>query len=169
MGHLLLNCPRVIFDPNPNPFIQARAVAVNSGVPGAIFRFASQFESGLQNFFHLPTGFLDATTDVYVSYTNIYPRERSYNPYTNSHWVDVDSASLTCGQSDLLRTSQSRAFCTNGCSSDKTSDQVRCSSRHFILVYLTYSSQPAGWTRSRLCPFPCRSYWTFHSPTFSPG
>lgn len=56
----------VIFPPSNNPFIQARATATNSGVPGAIFRFASQLPNGPQSTFDLPNGFLDITRTVYV-------------------------------------------------------------------------------------------------------
>jgi hypothetical protein len=53
-------------NPNPDPFIQSRATATNSGVPGAIFRFASQLPNGPQSVFDAPNGFLDITKQVYV-------------------------------------------------------------------------------------------------------
>lgn len=56
----------VVFPNNTNPFIQARATATNSGVPGAIFRFASQSPGGPQSIFDLPNGLADITRTVYV-------------------------------------------------------------------------------------------------------
>lgn len=52
---------------NPDRFVAARATAVAAGVSGAIFRLASQQSGGLQATFDLPNGFLDLTTQVYVS------------------------------------------------------------------------------------------------------
>ncbi|KAF9039631.1 hypothetical protein BDZ89DRAFT_1129244 [Hymenopellis radicata] len=56
----------VVFPASPDPFVQARATATNTGVPGAIFRFASQLEGGPQSTFDLPNGFLDITSKVYT-------------------------------------------------------------------------------------------------------
>lgn len=59
---------RVKFTASNNSFVQARAVATNSGVPGAVFRFASQLgPAGLQATFDNPNGFLSITKQVYVS------------------------------------------------------------------------------------------------------
>ncbi|KAJ7084169.1 hypothetical protein C8R43DRAFT_1082852 [Mycena crocata] len=58
----------VIFQDNPNPFIQARATATKVGVPGAIFRSALQQINGLQSVFDLPNGFLDLTSTVYTQH-----------------------------------------------------------------------------------------------------
>lgn len=48
-------------------FVQARATAINSGIPGAIFRFATQQPNGPQATFDDPNGFLDITNHVYVN------------------------------------------------------------------------------------------------------
>ncbi|KAJ7736765.1 hypothetical protein DFH07DRAFT_842753 [Mycena maculata] len=56
----------VVFDNNTNPFIQARATATNIGVPGAIFRAATQSIGGVQGQFDLPNGFLDLTSTLYL-------------------------------------------------------------------------------------------------------
>ncbi|KAJ6617982.1 hypothetical protein B0H10DRAFT_2031581 [Mycena sp. CBHHK59/15] len=61
----------VIFDNNPNPFIQARATATKVGVPGAIFRSALQQPKGLQSVFDLPNGFLDLTQTIYTQHLAI--------------------------------------------------------------------------------------------------
>ncbi|CAK5263340.1 unnamed protein product [Mycena citricolor] len=55
----------VIFRPNVDPFIQARATATRVGVPGAIFRSALQSANGLQAIFGEPNGFLDIASNVY--------------------------------------------------------------------------------------------------------
>lgn len=60
-----LSCS-VVFDNSTNPFIQARATATNNGIPGAIFRAASELPNGPQGTFDLPNGFLDLTSQVYV-------------------------------------------------------------------------------------------------------
>ncbi|CAK5278238.1 unnamed protein product [Mycena citricolor] len=57
----------VIFRPNVDPFIQARATATRVGVPGAIFRSALQSANGLQAIFGEPNGFLDIASNVYFS------------------------------------------------------------------------------------------------------
>ncbi|KAF8187534.1 hypothetical protein K438DRAFT_1764701 [Mycena galopus ATCC 62051] len=56
----------VIFDNNPNPFIQARANAAQFGVPGAIFQSALQAKNGLQSVFDQPSGFLNRTAKYYT-------------------------------------------------------------------------------------------------------
>ncbi|KAJ7588894.1 hypothetical protein C8J56DRAFT_1049817 [Mycena floridula] len=61
----------VIFENNTNPFIQARATATNSGVSGAIFRFASQKPGGPQSVFNNPNGFLDITTKIYTQHLSL--------------------------------------------------------------------------------------------------
>ncbi|GLB42726.1 putative protein of unknown function (DUF3433) [Lyophyllum shimeji] len=61
----------VVFPENPNPFIQARAVATGSGVSGAIFRLASQSKDGLQAVFDLPNGFLDLSSTVYTQHLSL--------------------------------------------------------------------------------------------------
>lgn len=62
---------RLIFPTSGNSFVQARAVATRSGVPGAIFRFASQQERGPESVFERSgdnevNSFLDITRRVYV-------------------------------------------------------------------------------------------------------
>lgn len=60
------------FDPSNDTFVQARATATGSAVPGAVFRFASQQPNGAQPTFDDPNGFLDITHQVYVS-TKAFP------------------------------------------------------------------------------------------------
>ncbi|KAF7361328.1 hypothetical protein MSAN_01165400 [Mycena sanguinolenta] len=62
----------VIFPTNTtNPFINARAQGTNIGVPGAIFRAASQQFNGLQSVFDLPNGFLDLTNTIYTRHLGV--------------------------------------------------------------------------------------------------
>ncbi|KAG7442199.1 uncharacterized protein BT62DRAFT_922821 [Guyanagaster necrorhizus] len=58
----------VVFNSSTNPFIQARANATNTAIPGTVFRFASQLQNGPQSTFDLPNGFLDITTQVYTQH-----------------------------------------------------------------------------------------------------
>ncbi|KAJ7641417.1 hypothetical protein FB45DRAFT_900170 [Roridomyces roridus] len=64
----------VIFENNTNPFIEARATGIKIGVPGAIFRNASQQINGLQSVFDLPNGFLDLTRKVYTMHLAVAAR-----------------------------------------------------------------------------------------------
>lgn len=57
---------RVVFDSSNNTYIIARALAINSAVPGAIYRYASEQTGGLDSVFGDPNGFVDATTKIYV-------------------------------------------------------------------------------------------------------
>ena len=50
-----------------NSFVQARATAIRTGLPGAIFRFAAQGD--IHDVFNSETGFLDLTERIYVSGT----------------------------------------------------------------------------------------------------
>ncbi|GJE93537.1 DUF3433 domain-containing protein [Phanerochaete sordida] len=52
-----------------NDFVKARAVAIQSQIPGAIFRFASQDPNVLQTqFFDPPNGFLSLTDRIYTQH-----------------------------------------------------------------------------------------------------
>ena len=57
----------VVFNQSSDVFIAARAVAINSGLPGTIFRFASKKPGGVQSVFQDPYGWLNATSKIYVS------------------------------------------------------------------------------------------------------
>ncbi|KIJ47903.1 hypothetical protein M422DRAFT_778028 [Sphaerobolus stellatus SS14] len=55
-------------------FVNARALSVESGIPGSIFRVASDPNNpmgGLDNVFDDPNGFLDLTTKIYTQYLSI--------------------------------------------------------------------------------------------------
>ncbi|KAJ7262749.1 hypothetical protein B0H12DRAFT_1217525 [Mycena haematopus] len=65
----------VIFPENTNPFIQARADGTRVGVPGAIFRLATQQFNGLQSVFDLPNGFLDLTNTVYTQHLAVTAKD----------------------------------------------------------------------------------------------
>lgn len=64
---LTRNHYRVLFNQSSlNDFVKARAVAIQSQIPGAIFRFASQDPNILQQTFDSPAGFLLLTERIYV-------------------------------------------------------------------------------------------------------
>lgn len=54
-----------------NDFVKARAIAVSSQIPGAIFRFASQTPTSLEEAFATPNGFLNLTKDIYVRHSDV--------------------------------------------------------------------------------------------------
>ncbi|KDR72946.1 hypothetical protein GALMADRAFT_252304 [Galerina marginata CBS 339.88] len=56
----------VIFDNSTNPYINARAVATGSILPGAVFRAAQQKPNGPDSTFDLANGFLDLTSTLYT-------------------------------------------------------------------------------------------------------
>ncbi|KAJ7219468.1 hypothetical protein GGX14DRAFT_592313 [Mycena pura] len=61
----------VVFLPNNDTFVQARAVSIGSSVAGAIFRFASQLPGGVQPTFDDPNGFLSLTEKVFTQHLSI--------------------------------------------------------------------------------------------------
>lgn len=61
----------VMFDASNNSYIIARTLAINSGVPGAIYHFASQQPDGPQSVFDDPYGFVNATEKIYTQYLSI--------------------------------------------------------------------------------------------------
>ncbi|KAG2072503.1 hypothetical protein BDR04DRAFT_1230480 [Suillus decipiens] len=61
----------VIFDASNNSYIIARALAINSGIPGAIYRFAEQQPNGPESVFGDPYGFVNATKNIYTQYLSI--------------------------------------------------------------------------------------------------
>jgi hypothetical protein len=70
---------RVVFNlTNQDAFVQARASAVNTGLPGAVFRFASLQQGGLPAAFDQPDSFAPWAETFYV-------REDVPSPRTTSH------------------------------------------------------------------------------------
>jgi hypothetical protein len=61
----------VVFDASNSSYIIARALAINSGIPGAIYSFASQQPDGPQSVFDDPYGFVNATKNIYTQYLSI--------------------------------------------------------------------------------------------------
>jgi hypothetical protein len=61
----------VISDASNSSYIIARALTINSGIPGAIYSFASQQPDGPQSVFDDPYGFVNATKDIYTQYLSI--------------------------------------------------------------------------------------------------
>ncbi|OJA11337.1 hypothetical protein AZE42_04932 [Rhizopogon vesiculosus] len=61
----------VIFDSSNNTYIAARAVAIGSAVPGAIYQYASDQTGGIESTFDDPDGFVDATTKIYTQHLSV--------------------------------------------------------------------------------------------------
>ncbi|KAG1820009.1 hypothetical protein EV424DRAFT_1323021 [Suillus variegatus] len=61
----------VMFDASNNTYLIARSLAINSGIPGAIYHFASQQPNGPQSVFDDPYGFVNATKKIYTQYLSI--------------------------------------------------------------------------------------------------
>ncbi|KIK54647.1 hypothetical protein GYMLUDRAFT_231808 [Collybiopsis luxurians FD-317 M1] len=73
----------VIFENQTDPFIQARAIATNNGVPGAIFRFASQSSGGADAEFEKPNSFVDLTSQVYTQFLSLVAKSIYFVPQDN--------------------------------------------------------------------------------------
>ncbi|KAJ6502367.1 hypothetical protein C8R45DRAFT_862215 [Mycena sanguinolenta] len=58
----------VKFTQSNDTFVQARATSISAGVSGAIFRFASQQQGGVQPMFDDPSGFLNITQRIYTQH-----------------------------------------------------------------------------------------------------
>lgn len=70
----------VVFNQSSNVFIAARAIAINSGVPGTVFRFASQQPGGVQSVFNNPHGWLNATSNIYTQHLAIATQAVYFGP-----------------------------------------------------------------------------------------
>ncbi|KAF9221127.1 hypothetical protein BS17DRAFT_785959 [Gyrodon lividus] len=85
----------VMFDQSDNIYIASRAIAINSGVPGTIYRYASQQPNGPLSVFEDPYGFLNATTKIYTQHLAIAAQANYFGPSST-----IISAQLT---SDIPR------------------------------------------------------------------
>ncbi|KAL4065571.1 hypothetical protein V8B97DRAFT_1150902 [Scleroderma yunnanense] len=70
----------VVFNQSSNVFIAARALAINSGVPGTIYRFASLQPGGMQSVFNDPYGWLNATSKIYTQHLAIAAQDVYLGP-----------------------------------------------------------------------------------------
>jgi hypothetical protein len=112
---------RVVFDTSSaDKFVQARATSINSGIPGAIFRFATQQLNGAQATFDDPSGFLDITKRVYV----IGLCESLSTLSINGSWL-TDAAPRHRSQIGILRSRQPNITCANDISRTKVIHLVR--------------------------------------------
>jgi len=64
-----------------NTFIQARATAIRSGIPGAMFRLASQSEEGLGFYFSNPDGFLNLANTIYTQHLSVSAKSIYFVPF----------------------------------------------------------------------------------------
>lgn len=81
----------VIFDASNNSYIIARALAINSGIPGAIYRFASQQPDGPQSVFDDPYGFLNATNKIYTQHLSIAAQSIYFLPENTTISAELTS------------------------------------------------------------------------------
>ena len=80
---------RVVFNQSSNVFIAARAIVINSGLPGTVFRFASKQPGGIQSVFQDPCGWLNTTSKIYVSSSLI-----KSTPRIDSSWKRRNTSQL---------------------------------------------------------------------------
>ncbi|KAG0704071.1 hypothetical protein DFH29DRAFT_398922 [Suillus ampliporus] len=61
----------VMFDSSNNTYINARALAIGSSIPGAIYRYATQQTGGPGSVFDDPYGFSNATAKIYTQHLSV--------------------------------------------------------------------------------------------------
>ncbi|KAL6310219.1 hypothetical protein BKA93DRAFT_888841 [Sparassis latifolia] len=70
----------VLFDRTNDTFVASRAVSIQTGVPGSIFRFALQTDPSLSSFFASETGFLNITNKVYTQFLSVSAKSIYFVP-----------------------------------------------------------------------------------------
>lgn len=73
----------VTFDASSNVYIAARAIAINSGLPGTVYRYASQQPGGIQSVFNDSNGWLNATSKIYTQHLAV-AAQANYFGQTNT-------------------------------------------------------------------------------------
>ncbi|KIO00664.1 hypothetical protein M404DRAFT_756865 [Pisolithus tinctorius Marx 270] len=73
----------VMFDESSNIYVAARAIAINSGLPGTVYRYASQQPNGIQSVFDDPYGWLNATSKIYTQHLAV-AAQANYFGQTNT-------------------------------------------------------------------------------------
>ncbi|KAI6021005.1 hypothetical protein EDC04DRAFT_2939447 [Pisolithus marmoratus] len=58
----------VVFDESSDAYVAARAISINTGVPGTVYRYASQQPNGIQSLFNDSHSWLDATSKIYTQH-----------------------------------------------------------------------------------------------------
>ncbi|KAL0062545.1 hypothetical protein AAF712_010584 [Marasmius tenuissimus] len=81
----------VLFDTTNNTFIDARGTAAKAGIPGAVFRAASQRQNGLQAEFDSANGFLDLTDKIYTQYLSLAAKSIYFVPRNDTIPARMDS------------------------------------------------------------------------------
>ncbi|KAJ8091850.1 hypothetical protein PM082_021086 [Marasmius tenuissimus] len=81
----------VLFDTTNNTFIDARGTAAKAGIPGAVFRAASQRPNGLQAEFDSANGFLDLTDKIYTQYLSLAAKSIYFVPRNDTIRARMDS------------------------------------------------------------------------------
>ncbi|KAI0694036.1 hypothetical protein BC835DRAFT_1351017 [Cytidiella melzeri] len=78
--------------PGTDKFIAARATAVGSQIPGAIFRFASQNAgTSLQQYFDSPDGFLNLTSQIYTQHLAVSAKGVYFVPTNQPLTAEITS------------------------------------------------------------------------------
>lgn len=73
----------VEFDASSNVYIAARAIAINSGLPGTVYRYASQQPGGIQSVYNDSYGWLNATSKIYTQHLAV-AAQANYFGQTNT-------------------------------------------------------------------------------------
>lgn len=73
----------VEFDASSNVYIAARAIAINSGLPGTVYRYASQQPGGIQSVYNDSYGWLNATSKIYAQHLAV-AAQANYFGQTNT-------------------------------------------------------------------------------------
>ncbi|KAJ3821159.1 hypothetical protein F5878DRAFT_620584 [Lentinula raphanica] len=84
----------VVFENQTDPFVQARATATTNGVPGAIFRSASQLPGGIDAVFKTANPFLDLTNSVYTLYLALVTQSIYFVPQNSTLPAQLSSINL---------------------------------------------------------------------------
>lgn len=73
----------VVFDEPSNIYVAARAIAINSGLPGTVYKYAPQQPNGIQSVFDDPYGWLNATSKIYTQHLAV-AAQANYFGQTNT-------------------------------------------------------------------------------------
>lgn len=79
----LISC-RVVFNQSENYSVVSRALAINFGIPDAIYHYAAQQPGGPLSVFQDTYGFLNATQAIYVSVLICITQPSTSNPSVDS-------------------------------------------------------------------------------------
>ncbi|KAI6008774.1 hypothetical protein F5J12DRAFT_905161 [Pisolithus orientalis] len=104
----------VVFDEPSNIYVAARAIAINSGLPGTVYKYAPQQPNGIQSVFDDPYGWLNATSKIYTQHLAV-AAQANYFGQTNTTIpalliTDAPRLFVECVPSSALATFTSLMF-----------------------------------------------------------